>query len=86
MTSPKKNHRDATSVAVMRAAEEAAELVRAARERRLAKRDREYQRQLAKNPEGNNRNKGNAPVGRIARRGAKARQNHSGMHLSKPSY
>lgn len=74
------------AVARAQAAEEAEARVLAGRRSRLAARDRAYRRILALNPEGNNRNKGSAPVGRISRKGNRARQNHSGAHTNRPTY
>ena len=86
MTPPKHPRRDAATVAVMRLADEAADKLIRERHKRLSGRDAEYARQLAKNPEGNNRNKGSAPVGRIGLKGNRGRQNHSGTRRTKPAY
>lgn len=80
----RENHNIA--VARAREASEAAARRRHARQQRQLGRDRAYARILAANPEGNNRNKGSAPIGRISRKGNRARQNHSAAHLSKPTY
>lgn len=73
------------SVAREAAAVEAQGQILRRRRKRLASRDAEYARFLAVNPEGNNRNRGATPIGRISlKTNRKQRQNHS--HATKPSY
>ena len=67
------------------AAAAATERRAAERKRRAAARDRAYAAVLRANPEGNNRNKGAAPIGRVSvKTHRRQRQNHS--HATKPSY
>lgn len=75
----------AASMARMRVVEEAAAKRHAAAERRRRLRDAAYHKALGKNPEGNNRDKGNAPIGRVSvARNRQQHHNHSSGAAQRP--